>query len=487
MYIHKIIEITNCGKILSLDKKNSNWNHTFSKINSIYAPNGSGKTTLSIIFDSLNYKNELLTKKKTINSTSEQTVKISDENNKQFIFSKGQWNRYDSNIEVFNSLYLEENTYYISISTSLNKLNIFEKYNEEKIVEINNKIIHKNIELQKIRTKVQNSKHYYKKVNKDYLQQKTYIDAVSLRDKIASEISELNKSKLNLYQDSVKKYTLAINKYLELFTANIKIIDIKIVKAGKDCYNLIYGITIGSNTLTIEERNKLSLKYVLSDGDKNALGLSFFLAKFDIIKDIDQYLVVIDDPFTSFDSQRKVTTLFQLARLANKVKQFILLTHDMHFAYDFSKKYSTSPIKNLIIHSRNTFCIDEYNIEVEMLTGLAKDLYVLRNYKDNTNNDQFYLREVCRCIRPVLEGIFRMKYSNYIKENQWLGDFIDLIRNSNVNEPFYRLKENLPELIELNDYSKIYHHSNPNFYEMTISEIELSNMVKRTLKLVEIL
>ncbi len=61
------------------------------------------------------------------------------------------------------------------------------------------------------------------------------------------------------------------------------------------------------HNITIAERNSVSLKYFLSNGDKNALALSFFWSKIDMFPNKDSYIIV-DDTFTSFDSHRKMTT-----------------------------------------------------------------------------------------------------------------------------------------------------------------------------------
>lgn len=122
-----------------------------------------------------------------------------------------------------------------------------------------------------------------------------------------------------------------------------------------------------------------------------------------------------------------------------------------------------------------------------MLTGFNKDLMTLRNFYTSPEEDPLHLREVVRCIRPSIEGIFRIKYYSYISDKDWLGDFIVMIRDCDCSSPFYRLKDNLDEIEEINDYSKQYHHSNPNYMDVDISPLELKNYVKRTLKLIEII
>ena len=62
--IEKIISVKNYGPIKNYNRGCREWDGSLKKNNIIYDPNGSGKTTLSILFDSLNGNNKLITKKK---------------------------------------------------------------------------------------------------------------------------------------------------------------------------------------------------------------------------------------------------------------------------------------------------------------------------------------------------------------------------------------------------------------------------------------
>ena len=68
-----------------------------------------------------------------------------------------------------------------------------------------------------------------------------------------------------------------------------------------------------------------------------------------------------------------------------------------------------------------------------------------------------------------------------------VGDFISMIRDSDISSPLYRLKDYLPEIEELNEYSKIYHHSNPNYLDVLINPTELSIHVRSTINLLYVL
>ena len=89
-----------------------------------------------------------------------------------------------------------------------------------------------------------------------------------------------------------------------------------------------------------------------------------------------------------------------------------------------------------------------------------------------------------RCMRPVIEGIFRLKYFSILKDREWLGDFLLRIKNSDESSPLYRLNEYYNELSDINDYCKQYHHSNPKYSEEIIFDEELRQFVEKTLNII---
>ena len=94
-------------------------------------------------------------------------------------------------------------------------------------------------------------------------------------------------------------------------------------------------------------------------------------------------------------------------------------------------------------------------------------------------------RDVVRCIRPVLEGFIRLKYYLHIDEGEWLGDFIKKIRDSKEGDAFYPQQKNIVDIEDLNDYSKTYHHANPNCIEEPIVSSELQGYCKMLFKVIE--
>lgn len=488
--IDKVILIHNYGKFRHFDIGASDWDGVFQKTNVIYAPNGSGKTSLALLFNSLRGNNDLLLKKRSFGSQSSPEIKFM-RNHKELKYVNDKWNDFIPHIEVFDSFYIDENIYTITIEDNLNKPNLFELSIAKEITEIKNAIVDANDEKIKLSKKISSVRSTLKgekspkvKAGKGKVLNQLYSD----RAEKERFIKEQNKIRLELTEKNRNRYIDCINKYLAMFCDNIFITSAKIVNKDSDRKQcLIYNIKINDHEITLQERGSLSLKYCLSDGDKNALSLSFFLARFDMIPNIEDYIVVIDDPFTSFDSQRKATTIAQLNRLALKVKQFFLFTHDLHFANDFNNLYNNQVLNLKIVPYSSGSILWKHDIKFEMLNGFNKDLMTLRRFYSNPKEDSLYLREVIRCIRPSIEGIFRIKYYNYVRDNEWLGDFISKIRNSDDNSPYFRLKQFIDEIEEINDYCKQYHHSNPNYMDVNISYLELKNYVRRTLNLIEVI
>jgi wobble nucleotide-excising tRNase len=69
----------------------------------------------------------------------------------------------------------------------------------------------------------------------------------------------------------------------------------------------------------------------LSSGDRNTLALAFFFACLDQDPSLAGRVVVIDDPVSSLDDNRSLTTVQEIRRLLPRVAQVIILSHSKSF------------------------------------------------------------------------------------------------------------------------------------------------------------
>ncbi|MEO6327422.1 MAG: AAA family ATPase [Ginsengibacter sp.] len=288
-----------------------------------------------------------------------------------------------------------------------------------------------------------------------------------------------------------KNYKSRINQLLKKFASYLEIKEIKSAYHGSSKTPQVeYVLSVSGSEIKLnDDKITPSFKYVLSGGDKSALALSFFLAVLIDDTNLKNKIIVFDDPISSFDLQRKSATIKSLEWISKHAKQLIILTHNLSFAGSFYEECSTK--NNLlslqILNDNNTSHLCDFNIEEETLSGLLKDYCCASSYlKSNAKND-IQRRSIARCLRPMLEGYFRLKFYGEFNSTDWLGTFIKRIRESVSGDKLNKLINDIEEIEAINDYSKKYHHSfHPTTAEAeSIYDFELRNYVERTFQLIE--
>lgn len=476
--ITKLLYIKNLGKFKDSTMLYSSWDGAFSKVNLIYADNGSGKTTFTQMLKSLGKSkyDQNLIKRRSFGAETPISISLM-RGKKQVNFKKNSWSEYNDRVEVFDAFFIESNVYVISFDEKNNKDGLGVLVGEE-VIQLYERIK----ELQSLRTKETNKRHNIKKKikaepNIDVAHWEEVIQqSRNASEKITKKIAKCNERITKLTEES--GLLEQINAYLSCLCP-----DLCLTKLNRKNNNkLVYNIKICGHEVR-SDVEAVSLKHTLSEGEKNSLALSFFLAKIAKKNELEQSIVVFDDPMSSLDYHRRSVTLNQLSSVARRSKQFFLLSHDMGFVKDFMDR-NPGALSLRIKNNGETSYIDVFDVKWETLTGIFKDVGVLKMYVDKRSDSGYSARDVVRCIRPVLEGFFRIKYFGYVTDNMWLGSFICNIRDAKSEaDLYYSQKVNLAELEDINEYAKIYHHSNPQCLEIPINEYELWIYCKRTLEL----
>mgnify|MGYP003440364967 FL=1 len=337
--IHKIIEIQNCGRFVDYkpSEKEYGWNGIFSKLNTIYAENGSGKTTFTQILKSLSGRNcELVEKRKTLQSNNPIKISILNDHNKRLSYnSDNNWNGVIPNVEVYDSYYSESNVYIVSLGNDENPSGFYDIVPDG--MKMMNEIKQLTRRRKSVTANMRGTKHDIKLCENPIERKRlegVYANQTIKKTKLVNSINEL-KSKLELkLEDAGKKYVEKTNLYLSKFNPNLEII-----KANKKGNQLVYHININGIEVRSDSTN-ISLKHTLSEGDKSSLSLSFFLARLEMLPNIESRIIVFDDPISSFDTRRRKMTISILSRIANRAAQFFLLSHDINFVKDFCDRNS---------------------------------------------------------------------------------------------------------------------------------------------------
>ena len=245
---------------------------------------------------------------------------------------------------------------------------------------------------------------------------------IAEREPILAEIAQVNKE-LGLYAQALfDDFTAAANRYLGKFSRTMRL---EKISKKMDQRTTLY-LTFGQERVVFDATpNQHQVKYTLSEGDKNALAISVFLAKITFAADASRLVVVFDDPLTSLDSGRRYLTVKELARLSEQVQQTFFLTHDASFAADLQREIRKQEVSLELVTTNGESWLRTRDHEGENITGLFRDIRTLTDYQRKGAVDQSDRRDVLRCLRPTLEGFVRVRYFDRLEKTQWLGDFID--------------------------------------------------------------
>lgn len=294
-----------------------------------------------------------------------------------------------------------------------------------------------------------------------------------LRDQARAALDNYRQSIFPACQD-------VINDYLGRFNAGFRLDRVESVntRGGSACS---YSVLINNAAVPQTADAGPSFSNTLSAGDRNALALAFFFASLEQDQQLARKIVVIDDPMTSLDEHRALTTVQEMRRLLPRVAQIIVLSHSKPFLCNLWEGANTadrSAIRLVRAAAGSIFahwdvrqdCITEHDRRHELVTTYlqAADLTVER--------------QVAAALRPILEAFSRVAYPTTFQPGGLLGPFIGICEQR-VNTPTQILRQaDIKELRMLLDYANLFHHdSNPAWATQAINDQALVNYAQRTL------
>jgi hypothetical protein len=157
-------------------------------------------------------------------------------------------------------------------------------------------------------------------------------------------------------------------------------------------------------------------QHTLSAGDRNTLALAFFFSTLDNDPNLATKTVIIDDPVSSLDEHRSLATVHEIRRLAQRVAQVIVLSHDKKFLARIWDDTNARRIATAIQIERagQGSTLAAWNVSADATTEYDRRHALLREYLANNGN----ARTVAAAIRPVLEGYVRVAQARAFSARQ---------------------------------------------------------------------
>lgn len=293
------------------------------------------------------------------------------------------------------------------------------------------------------------------------------------------------REELEKYRDSVfPGFETAINGYLHKFNAGFRVAQLtpRNTRGGSTCtYNVIINNTpvpVAGGEAPLGEP---AFRNTLSSGDRNTLALAFFFSSLDKDPELANKLVVIDDPFTSLDENRSLTTVQEMRRLAQKSAQVIILSHSKPFLCRIWEGTDTTLRSALqLIRNGEDSTLQAWDVNQDCITEHDRRHDLLNEYQSSGTPDS---REVAQAIRPMMEAYLRVATPKIFPPGQLLGPFRDLCQQRIGTADEILSASKTQELQDLKEYANKFHHDTNAAWETeAINDGELRGFVDRVLR-----
>ncbi|KLE32494.1 hypothetical protein AAW00_13225 [Aurantiacibacter luteus] len=281
-------------------------------------------------------------------------------------------------------------------------------------------------------------------------------------------------------KDIFPAYETAINDYLARFNAGFRLGSVTSVN-NRGGSSATYNVLINNVEVALTGDGGPSFKNTLSAGDRNTLALAFFFASLNQDARLANKLVVIDDPMTSLDEHRRLTTIQEMQRLYDRVSQMVVLSHSKPFLcsiWESADKATRSAMR--IARDGRGSKLATWDIRQDSVTQHDRRHQLVRHYI--RTGDDANEREVAAALRPILEAFMRVAHPERFPPGSLLGPFIDVCRQRHGRADEVLSPGDTAELRALLDYANRFHHdSNPAWETAVVNDQELLDFATRTL------
>lgn len=288
------------------------------------------------------------------------------------------------------------------------------------------------------------------------------------REILRKELDDYSASIMQVYKTTIN------NKLLEL-GADYQIEEMtqlrKLVGDDERLYTLVfyknYKISMDG-----EIENVPNFKNCLSESDKRILAFAFFMALLENDNKLDEKVVVFDDPFSSFDEERKRRTIIMLKDICayrngengQRVKivplQKIILTHERGFYREIYLKEFPEALTLILVTNPASDAVKSSSIEycdVESEFPDDEIIASIKKIKDILNNNKYYEPYESDC-RIVMENILKRKYyyrlQEELRQRKSIRTFVTKLKDNYKQDDFDGLIRLCDDLnIELHDTS----------------------------------
>lgn len=305
-----------------------------------------------------------------------------------------------------------------------------------------------------------------------------YLDLVVRKEEVTGA-GKAARTRMNQSMEALlAKYRDEMNGYLARFGSAIRIENPRTNHQTKPP-SVEYSISIDGASISLGKpaapKDVPCFGNTLSDGEKNLFALALFLAHVKNRPDLDQVVVVFDDPVNSLDQERRLMIADTFLSMLDDLAQMVVLTHEPRLAHMLYRSGASDECKMLCIRREGkSSCLREWDT---MNRDLATDYF--RNYftiADFLEGKAVGWEFAARSLRPFLEDYLRQRFPGSFAVDEWLGQMADRIDNSDPNDPLASIKPLLPDIRLIAKATNPRHHGSthaPGAEQLTATSTEI--------------
>lgn len=278
-------------------------------------------------------------------------------------------------------------------------------------------------------------------------------------------------------------YQAAINEYLRRFNAGFRLdrVTSQNTRGGSAC---VYNVLINNQTIAVTAAAPAagapSFRNTLSAGDRNTLALAIFFASLEQGGNLANTIVIIDDPISSLDDHRSLTTVQEVRRLVDRAAHVIVLSHSKPFLCALWEGADTT-LRAAFQFTRlgDGSNIQAWDVKSDLITEHDRRHALIRDFIDGAGPNN---REVAQSLRPVLEAFMRVSFPADCPPATLLGPFRGICEQRVGTVRQILSQPDIDELRNLTEFANRYHHdTNPAYLTQRINDAELLDFARRTL------
>lgn len=313
-----------------------------------------------------------------------------------------------------------------------------------------------------------------------------------LNDKLnhVKQEKALAQSNLKARVDDVFRQNLDnINQFLKELHADFKIEKMKPTIDNRSIDSLKLGeyvfefTDINNQTSQVE---KEQFKETFSDSDKRLLGFAFFLSILKNDDELENKIIILDDPFSSFDANRKSETANLFASIKNNQgkspKQKIVLTHEKRFYCKLNEVMPNCKLLRLNCSSNNHGSMFE---KVDINKFKADQYYADIDYIIQAINSNNNLDEALPKARVCLEYLLKAKYIEVLKNHRDSNNNPINFNTDSINKFLEAIGNQCPEKSNLERLELHRFHHNRERVLSGMTDTEKSNILKKFMELIK--